>query len=84
MKGEEELYNFQIPMGKICDLIKLCVTDSYFSFDDKVYQQSFGATMGSSLSPILVNFYMEFFEVSLLPSINIIGVRVILWKNLCR
>ena len=37
--------------------------------------------MGSSLSPILANLYMEYFEVSLLPSINIIGIKVVLWKR---
>ena len=37
--------------------------------------------MGSSLSPILANIYMEFFEVSLLPNINVTGIKVILWKR---
>ena len=80
-KGEEEIYNFVIPVGKICELIKHCVTDSYFSFNDKIYKQTFGVAMGSSLSPILANLYMEFFEVSLLPSINVNGIKVVLWKR---
>ena len=81
LKGEEEVYSFQIPVGKICELIALCVRDSYFSFNGKIYQQTFGVAMGSSLSPILANLYMEFYEVSLLPRINVTGVKVILWKR---
>ena len=81
IKGEEEVYIFQIPVGKICELIKLCVRDSYFSFDNKIYQQTFGVAMGSSLSPILANLYMEFFENSLLPRINVAGIEIILWKR---
>ena len=80
-KGEEGLNSFQIPVGKICELIKLCVRDSYFSFDNKIYQQTFGVAMGSSLSPILANLYMEFYEVSLLPRINVTGVKIVLWKR---
>ena len=80
-KGEEEIYNFPIPVGKICELVKLCVSDTFFCFDDNIYKQTFGVAMGSSLSPVLANIYMEFFETSLLPNINIVGVKLILWKR---
>ena len=68
-------------MGKICELVKLYVSDTFFSFNDKIYKQTFGVAMGSSLSPVLANIYMEFFETSLLPNINIVGVKLILWKR---
>ena len=81
LKGEEEVYNFPLPVGKICELIKLCVTDTYFTFNGHIYKQTFGVAMGSSLSPVLANLYMEFFEVSLLPNINVIGIEIVLWKR---
>jgi hypothetical protein len=35
---------------------------TYFQVDDKFFQQEDGMTMGSSLSPIVSNIYMEHFE----------------------
>ena len=37
--------------------------------------------MGSSLSPILANLYMEYFETSLLPNIHIEGLRITCYKR---
>ena len=38
------------------------MTTTYFQFNDSFYEQTDGAAMGSPLSPILANIYMEFFE----------------------
>ena len=37
-------------------------TGSYFSFQDQFYEQVEGAAMGSPVSPIVANLYMEYLE----------------------
>ena len=46
----------------ITNLIKFCMKTTYFGFKDKIYQQLDGAPMGSPLSPIIADLYMEHFE----------------------
>ena len=46
----------------IVSLTRLCVSNAYFLWDGKFYKQREGAAMGSPLSPILANLYMEWFE----------------------
>jgi hypothetical protein len=38
------------------------LTISYFSFADQFYEQFDGVAMGSPLSPVIANFFMEDFE----------------------
>ena len=46
----------------IIELLGFCLHDTYFSFQNKIYEQVEGAPMGSPVSPIVVNLYMESFE----------------------
>ena len=46
----------------LCRLIELCLKSTYFRFGDTFYEQVEGAAMGSPLSPIVANLYMETFE----------------------
>ena len=46
----------------ICSLIELCLKSTYFQYRDQFYEQVEGAAMGSPLSPIVANIYMEHFE----------------------
>ena len=55
-------YPLSLPVPVILKSIRLCVVDTYFSFNDKYYKQIFGMQMGNCLSPMLANIYMEFFE----------------------
>ena len=62
-------YNFDLDSFKIIELIKLCILNCKFSFNDQFYEQIFGMAMGNPLSPLLANIYMEAFESILLPGI---------------
>ena len=43
-------------------LFKHVLTSTYFCFDGLFYEQTDGVAMGSPLSPVIVNFFMEKFE----------------------
>ena len=59
-----------IPKQPFLELIKLCVMHNVFEYQGKFYKQKFGISMGSPLSPVLANLYMEYFESELLPNIS--------------
>ena len=44
-------------------LLEFCLRSTYFTFQNKYYEQVEGAAMGSPISPIVANLYMENFEV---------------------
>ena len=58
-----------LPTRVFLDLIRLCVQSTSFSFNGQYYSQTYGVAMGSSLSPVLANLYMEFFESELMPTL---------------
>ena len=43
-------------------LLEFCLKSTYFTFQGKYYEQLEGAVMGSFISPIVANLYMENFE----------------------
>ena len=47
---------------RIAKLLELCLRSTYFCFQDKFYQQKEGAEMGSLVSAVVANLYMEHFE----------------------
>ena len=68
-KYEEGIFIPPIDIHLFIQLIRLCVDATIFSFEDRVYTQKSGVAMGSPLSPILANIYMEYFESVLLITI---------------
>ena len=52
----------------IMDLLEFCLRSSYFTYRGKFYEQVEGAVMGSPISSIVANLYMESFEVRALQS----------------
>ena len=52
--------NMSIP--NIMDLLEFCLCNTYFLFQGKHYEQTQGAAMGSPVSPVIANIYMESFE----------------------
>ena len=47
---------------QVTDLLSLCLKTTYFMYDGKYYVQREGAAMGSPVSPIIANIFMENFE----------------------
>ena len=48
----------------IAKLLTICLNCTYFVFDGQFYPQIHGAPMGSPVSPLVCNLYMEAFEES--------------------
>ncbi|GJQ84395.1 hypothetical protein Trydic_g3871 [Trypoxylus dichotomus] len=46
----------------IIELLSTCVNTTYFQVDNKFHQQEFGMAMGSPLSSVLSNIYLDEFE----------------------
>ena len=51
-----------LSVQNIIELLGFCLHNTYFSFQNKFYEQVEGAAMGSPVSPIVANLYMEHFE----------------------
>ena len=62
----------------IADLLAVCLRSTYFLYNEKVYKQNEGAAMGSPVSAVVANLYMEFFEGLALASAPL---RPRVWKT---
>ena len=49
-------------VGNIILLLEFCLKNTYFSFQGQFCEQVEGAAMGSPVSPIVANLYMEYLE----------------------
>ena len=47
----------------IMGLLEFCLRSTYFTYQGKYFEQVEGAAMGSPISPIVANIYMESFEI---------------------
>ena len=55
-------HTYFIPKDKLISLLELVLNNFVFSFQGQFYQQLQGAAMGSYVSPVITNIYMEYFE----------------------
>ena len=51
-----------LSVQNILKLLGFCLHNTYFSFQNKFCEEVEGAAMGSLVSPIVANLYMEHFE----------------------
>ena len=63
---------------RIADLLEMCLRSTYFSFGGNFYEQKEGAAMGSPVSAVVANLYMEFFEEL---ALDTAPTRPRLWKR---
>ena len=61
-------YVCKIPTEKFIKLLEFTITNCIFCFNKKFYKQLQGAAMGSPVSPVIANIYMEHFESLAIPS----------------
>ena len=47
---------------RVAGLLQLCLRSTYFSFNGEFYEQREGAAMGSPVSAVVANLYIEFSE----------------------
>lgn len=52
----------KLPVNVIIELLKLCTESNYFELEGQIFRQDEGMAMGSPLSPIFANIFMEEFE----------------------
>ena len=58
----ELLQRTNISVNHIISLLEFCLRSTYFTFQGRFYEQQEGAAMGSPISPIVANLYVEDFE----------------------
>ena len=52
------------------NLLLLCTKNVYFTFENNIYQQKDGVTMGSPLGPVLAGIFMVHLERTLMPELE--------------
>ena len=63
------LQGTSMSIPQITFLLEFCLTNTYFLFQGKYYEQVPGAAMGFPISPLIANIFMEEFEVKALSSV---------------
>ena len=67
---DPELHNrTTMKVEHITILLEFCLKTTYFQFQGRFYEQLQGAAMGSPISPIVANLFMEDFEIRAISSV---------------
>ena len=71
-----------LAVNDIILLLEFCFKNTYFSFQDQFHEQVEGAAMGSPVSPIVANLYMEYLEQKALSTApHHLGFGIGLWMT---
>ena len=57
-----------ITPAQIADLLNFVLRSTYFQYNGSIYEQKDGAAMGSPVSAVIANIFMEDFEEHTIPS----------------
>ena len=69
LEQDQELqHRTPMTVENIICLLEFCLNSTYFMFQGKYYEQLERAGMGSPISPIVANLYMENYEVEAIRS----------------
>ena len=55
-----------LEIDDIMELLEFILSTTYFCFNGQIYRQKFGTAMGSPVSPLVANMFMEHLERKLL------------------
>ncbi|XP_072032868.1 uncharacterized protein [Amphiura filiformis] len=69
-----------LSVDEVLELLQFVLTTTYFLFRGTMYKQRFGAAMGSPVSPVVANLYMEFLEQKAIASAPL-TCKPRLWKR---
>ena len=70
----------KLSVEDIVELLEFILTTTYFEFRGGIYRQRFGAAVGSPVSPIVANVFMEFLEQHAIATAPM-DCRPRLWKR---
>ena len=62
LKEYNKNYDCNLTAADVIELLDFVLSTTYFTFRDKIYRQLFGAAMGSPVSPLAANIFMEHLE----------------------
>lgn len=71
----------QTEKNELLALIKTCLNQNYFMFNSKFYKQTDGLPMGSPLSPLMAEIFMNCFEEELFTSEHTLTSLVQFWSR---
>ena len=67
-------------MDDVMELLEFILTTTYVCFRGQIYRQKFGTAMGSPVSPLVANLFMEYLEQKLLDTAPM-EMKPRLWKR---
>ena len=70
----------KLSVDDIMELLEFILTTTYFSFRNNIYRQKFGAAMGSPVSAIIANMFMEWLEKEAIASAPV-DCRRKIWRR---
>jgi len=69
-----------LEVDDIMELLEFILTTIYFCFNGQIYRQKFGTAMGSPVSPLVANMFMQHIERKLLDTAPE-NLKPKLWKR---
>jgi hypothetical protein len=59
----------KLEVDDVIELLEFTLTTTYFRFRGQIYHQKFGTAMGSPVSPLVADIYMEYLEQTAIASV---------------
>lgn len=70
----------KLEVEDVIELLEFTLTTTYFRFRGQIYRQKFGTAMGSPVSPLVADIYMEYLEQTAIASVPL-HLKPKLWKR---
>ena len=67
---KERKIETKLSRDELRSLLELCTKKMHFSFNNKIYKQTNGVTMGSPLGPVIANIFMVNLEEMMIPRLS--------------